>query len=112
MRVARHPPYRSPVRVLTSENSTRGAIGVRNPSGNGPEEGYPGGENRLGYHCLGLSPRVKETTAKESGPGWKRSENEGQQVTPEPSHAGALALEWEGSAPYWYKRRAVRIADN
>ena len=56
----------------------------------GQMEAIQGG-NRLGYHCLGLSPRVKETTAKESGPGWKRSENEGQQVASDPPHANALA---------------------
>jgi len=46
-----------------------------------------------------LSPRVKETTAKELGPGCKRSEDEGQRVAPETPHPDALAVEWEELPP-------------
>ena len=84
VRVARHPSCGFPVRVLRIENSTRGANGARNSARNGPDGGHPGGSYRLGYYCLGLSPRVKEPTAKESGPEWERSESGGHNVASDP----------------------------
>ena len=97
--VARHPPCGFPVRVLRIENSTRGANGVRNPARNGSDGGHPGGSYRLGYHCLGLSPRVKEPTAKESGPEWERSESGGHDVASDPLAPGGWPWDRRIRAP-------------